>query len=402
MKTEDIYVMDKHLKRLNRSMVIGWIIITMVLTVTYGIEVLKGTRDIPYLLAFVALTAIPSLFALIVYLKKPDVTWLCYYVVFGYSLLYVFVLLTGRNVLVSMYILPILSLLVPYHKPKLVLGMGIAALIANALTLHRFYDPNYNDGKGNTDVLEMQIGVILLSFVASFFAARIYNSITKKNEEYLCRLNEQNDKLNEQNEQIQNMTVQTITTVANALDAKDSYSEGHSRRVAVYAAQIAEKLGLSNEDIKNIRIIALLHDIGKIGVPDSVLNKPGRLTNEEFALMKQHAVKGSEILKDIDMITGISIGAKFHHERYDGRGYPEGLKGEEIPYIARIIAVADSYDAMTSNRVYRNHLSYDQVLAELENGEGTQFDPAIAKAMEALMKEGKIANISPDMEIKGA
>ena len=388
--------MDKHLKRLNRSMVIGWLLISVVLAITYGIEVLKGTRTPLYLLTFVVITALPSLIALAVYLKKPDVSWLCYYVVFGYSILYIFVLLTGRNVLVSMYILPILSLLVPYHKPKLVLGMGIAALIAVALTIPRFYDPTYNDGKGNTDVLEMEVGVILLSFVASFFAARIYNDITKQNQRYL-------EKLNEQNEKIQNMTVQTITTVANALDAKDSYSEGHSRRVAVYAAQIAEKLGFSKEDVRNVRIIALLHDIGKIGVPDSVLNKPGRLTDEEFELMKQHSVIGSEILKDIDMITGISIGARSHHERYDGKGYPEGLKGEDIPYIARIIAVADSYDAMTSNRVYRKHLTYEQVMSELEKGEGTQFDPDIAKAMEALIKDGVIANISPDMEInKGA
>ena len=373
-------------------MVVGWIIITVVLAVTYGIEVLKGTRDVPYLLAFIAITAIPSMFALIIYLKKPDVSWMCYYVVFGYSILYIFVLLTGRNVLVSMYIIPILSLLVPYHKPYLVVFMGIAALTAVALTIPRFYDPTYNDGKGNTDVLEMEVGVILLSFVASFFAARIYDSITKQNQRYL-------EKLNEQNEQIQNMTVQTISTVANALDAKDSYSEGHSRRVAAYTAQIAEKLGFSKEDVKNIRIIALLHDIGKIGVPDTVLNKPGRLTDEEFAMMKQHAVIGSEILKDIDMITGIAIGAKSHHERYDGRGYPEGLKGEDIPYIARIIAVADSYDAMTSNRVYRKHLTYEQVMAELEKGEGTQFDPKIARAMEELIKEGVVHNLSPDMDI---
>ena len=384
--------MDKHLKRLNRSMVIGWLLISGVLAVTYGIEVLKGTRTPMYLLTFIVITALPSLIALAVYIKKPDVSWLCYYVVFGYSILYIFVLLTGRNVLVSMYILPILSLLVPYHKPKLVLGMGIAALIAVALTIPRFYDPAYNDGKGNTDVLEMEVGVILLSFVASYFAARIYNDITKQNQRYL-------EKLNEQNEKIQDMTVQTITTVANALDAKDSYSEGHSRRVAVYASQIAEKLGFSKEDVRNVRIIALLHDIGKIGVPDAVLNKPGRLTDEEFALMKQHAAIGSEILKDIDMITGIAIGARSHHERYDGKGYPEGLKGEDIPYIARIIAVADSYDAMTSNRVYRKHLTYDQVMAELEKGEGTQFDPDIAKAMEALIKDGVIANISPDMDV---
>ena len=383
--------MDTHTQKLNRSMVIGWLLITLILLVTYTIEVIKGGRDIPYLVFFLLVTVVPAIVDLLLYLKKPDMKNLCYYVVVGYFVMYVFVLVTGKSILVCTYILPMLSLLVLYHRPKLILCTGAAALIANAAVVPKFYDPLYNDGMGNSDVIEMQFGLIILSFVGSFIAARIYDSITRKNEEYL-------EKLNEQNEKIQDMTVQTITTVANALDAKDSYSEGHSRRVAVYAAQIAESLGLSREDIRNIRIIALLHDIGKIGVPDSVLNKPGRLTDEEFALMRQHSVIGSEILKDIDMITGISIGAKFHHERYDGRGYPDGLKGEEIPFIARIIAVADSYDAMTSNRVYRKRLSDEQVISELEKGEGTQFDPAIAKAMEALMKEGKLKNISPDKE----
>ena len=387
--------MDTHVKKLNRSMVIGWLLITLILLVTYTVEVIKGGRDVPYLIFFIAVTVLPAVIDLFLYLKKPDMKNLCYYVVVGYFVMYVFVLATGKSILVCTYILPMLSLLVLYHRPKLILGTGALALVANIAVIPKFYDPEYNGGMGNSDVIEMQMGLITLSFVGSFIAARIYDRITKKNEEYLERLGEQNEK-------IKNMTVQTITTVANALDAKDSYSEGHSRRVAVYAAQIAEKLGFSKEDVRNVRIIALLHDIGKIGVPDAVLNKPGRLTDEEFALMKQHAAIGSEILKDIDMITGISIGARSHHERYDGKGYPEGLKGEDIPYIARIIAVADSYDAMTSNRVYRKHLSYEQVMSELEKGKGTQFDPDIAKALEELIKDGVVANISPDMEIKGA
>lgn len=374
-------------------MVIGWLIIVGILLATYVIEVIKGGRDIYYLIYFLLVTVIPAVIGLVLYLRKTDMKQLCYYVVVGYFIMYAFVLATGKNIMVCTYILPMLSLLVLYHKPKLILCTGGAALIANVACIAKFYDPEYNEGQGNSDVIEIQIGLITLSFIGSFIAARIYDSITKKNEEYL-------QKLNEKNEQINNMTVQTITTVANALDAKDSYSEGHSRRVAVYAAQIAEKLGLSKEDIRNIRIIALLHDIGKIGVPDSVLNKPGRLNEEEFSQMKEHAVIGSEILKDIDMITGISIGAKFHHERYDGKGYPEGLKGEEIPFIARIIAVADSYDAMTSDRIYRKHLTAEQVMSELHNGEGTQFDPAIAKALEELIDDGVMKGVGSDTEVK--
>ena len=384
--------MDTHVKKLNRSMVIGWLLITVILFVTYTIEVIKGGRDIPYLIFFLIVTVVPAVIDFILYLKKPDMKRLCYYVVIGYFVMYVFVLATGKSIMVCTYILPMLSLLVLYHRPKLILGTGALALIANIAVIPKFYDPAYNEGKGNSDVIEMQMGLIILSFVGSFIAARIYDRITQKNEEYLSRLNEQNEK-------IQNMTVQTITTIANALDAKDSYSEGHSRRVAVYSAQIAEKLGFSDQDVREIRIIALLHDIGKIGVPDSVLNKPGRLTDEEYELMKQHALAGSEILKDIDMISGIDIGAKYHHERFDGRGYPEGLSGDAIPYVARIIAVADSYDAMTSDRVYRKHLTYEQVMAELEKGEGTQFDPDVARALEALIKEGSVKNISPDIKI---
>ena len=132
-------------------------------------------------------------------------------------------------------------------------------------------------------------------------------------------------------------------------------------------------------------------------MPDSVLKKPGRLTDEEFGLMKQHTVVGSEIIKDINSIPGVVIGARYHHERYDGRGYPDGLKGEEIPFIARIIAVADAFDAMTSNRIYRKHLSTEQVMSELEKGAGSQFDPAIARLLVDMLKSGAIKNLSPDM-----
>lgn len=390
--TEEFHIMDMHYKELNRSMIFGWLLIVSILFVTYTIEVFTGYFDVPYLVVFLAVTVIPAVAALLLYLRKPDMKQLCYFVVCGYSVMYTFVMITGQTPMVWTYILPMLSLLVLYHKPKLILVTGGATLIVNLISIiYRWL----HDGANNfetTEEIEIQLVMVSLSFIGSYIAARIYDGITKQNEEYL-------DKLNQQNEQIQNMTTQTITTIVNALDAKDSYSEGHSRRVAVYSAQIAEKLGFSKDDVRNIHIIALLHDIGKIGVPDSVLNKPGRLTDEEYNQMKQHAVVGSEILKDIDLITGIDIGTKYHHERYDGRGYPEGLKGEDIPYIARIIAVADAYDAMTSNRVYRKHLSYDQVMSELVKGEGTQFDPAIAKAMEDLLKEGKLANISPDMEI---
>lgn len=370
-------------------MITGWLIIVGVLFVTYTIEVFKGLRTIPYLVVFLLLTVAPAIVGLVLYLKKPDRKQLCYVIVWGYFIMYLFVLVTGKSSMVSTYILPMLSLMVLYHKPNLILSTGIASLVANiASIIYRFRTGALT--METSDQAEIQVALIILCFGGSYVAARLYNEITRQNERYLKMLNEKN-------EQIQEMTMQTITTVANALDAKDKYSEGHSRRVAIYAAQLAEKLGLTEDEVMNIRIIALLHDIGKIGVPDSVLKKAGRLDKDEFALMKQHTVVGSEILKDINMIPGIDIGTRYHHERYDGTGYPEGLKGENIPYVARIIAVADSYDAMTSNRVYRDHLTNEQVMSELKKGEGTQFDPVIVKLMEQLLNDGVIKNLSPDM-----
>ena len=381
--------MDSHVQKINRYMITGWLIIVGVLFVTYTVEVFKGERTVPYLIAFLMVTVLPAVIGLIIYLKKPDMKELCHIIVAGYSVMYVFVILTGSTSMVFTYILPLLSFMVLYHKPKLILSTGLAALTVNLCSIaYKFHTGVFR--LENSKEAEIQIALIILCFGGSYVATKLYDEITDQNEEYLR-------KLNEKNEQIQDMTMQTITTIANALDAKDAYSEGHSRRVAFYSAQIAEALGMSEEEVRNIQIVALLHDIGKIGIPDAVLNKPGRLTDDEFDLMKQHTVAGNEILKDIGTIPGVDIATRSHHERYDGRGYPDGLKGDDIPFIARIIAVADSYDAMTSNRVYRKHLSYDQVMSELEKGKGTQFDPVIAQTMERLIRDGSMKNLSPDM-----
>ena len=196
-----------------------------------------------------------------------------------------------------------------------------------------------------------------------------------------------------QKQDYKNIILQSIMAMANAIDAKDSYTHGHSRRVALYSVKIAEKLGLSSEEIDNLYYTALLHDIGKIGIPDNILNKPDRLTNDEYTYIKQHTSIGGEILKDITLINGISDGAKYHHERYDGKGYNECLAGEEIPLIARIICVADTYDAMNSNRAYRKALSKDIIIAELKACSGKQIDPLIANIMINLIKSGEINDI---------
>ena len=177
-----------------------------------------------------------------------------------------------------------------------------------------------------------------------------------------------------------NMANETVNAIANAVDAKDVRTHQHSMRVAEYSALIAEEMKCfkwwhRNKTIENIKKAAQLHDIGKIAVPDSVLNKVGRLTDDEYVKMKSHVTRGAEILKDFTLIENVEVGAKYHHERYDGKGYPDGLKGEEIPLFARIIAVADAFDAMTSNRVYRNHMDTDYVMTEMKRGRGNQFDP---------------------------
>ena len=181
-----------------------------------------------------------------------------------------------------------------------------------------------------------------------------------------------------------------MLTIARTVDAKDVNTSQHSARVAEYSVLIAEELGYDEKSKEQLRKAALLHDIGKIGIPDRILNKPERLTDEEYAIMKSHVVKGAEILKSFTLIEHVEEGALYHHERYDGKGYVHGLKGEEIPLNARIIGIADTFDAMTANRVYRKQLDMDYVLNELEKGRGTQFDPELVDIMLRLIADGKI------------
>ena len=192
-----------------------------------------------------------------------------------------------------------------------------------------------------------------------------------------------------------NMANETVMAIANAVDAKDVRTSQHSQRVAEYSVLIAQEMNCfkwwqRRKMLSNLRKAAQMHDIGKIGVPDSVLNKVGRLTDEEYVEMKSHVTHGAEILKDFTLVENVVEGTRYHHERYDGRGYPDGLKGEEIPLFGRIIGVADAFDAMTSNRVYRNHMDTDYVMKEMARGRGTQFDPDVLDAFMRLIDKGVI------------
>lgn len=193
----------------------------------------------------------------------------------------------------------------------------------------------------------------------------------------------------------------TIQTIAGTIDAKDEYTGGHSERVGEYAAILAKGMAeayhFSEEDIARIHYIGVMHDIGKIGVPDGVLNKAGKLTDEEYALMKKHVEIGSEVMAGMDeTVPDLYNGIRHHHERYDGGGYPDRLSGKDIPLVARMICLADSYDAMTSNRVYRNRLSDEEVRAEIVRCSGAQFDPELVEIYIRLMDSGEIHPLTVD------
>lgn len=188
-------------------------------------------------------------------------------------------------------------------------------------------------------------------------------------------------------DRIKALSLQTISAFVKSIDAKDRYTNGHSLRVAEYARLIARKLGKSEAEQMDIYYIGLMHDVGKIGIPDAIINKPSKLTDNEYETIKQHTVIGYNILREIDELPDSAMGAYLHHEWFDGSGYPLGLSGAEIPEVARIISVADSYDAMTSNRSYRKLLPQQTVAEELRRGRGTQFDPVFADIMLKIMQE---------------
>jgi HD-GYP domain-containing protein (c-di-GMP phosphodiesterase class II) len=176
------------------------------------------------------------------------------------------------------------------------------------------------------------------------------------------------------------MMMGLMHALTSAVDAKDTYTCGHSQRVALFGREIAMRAGLPEAQVERVYMAGLLHDVGKIGVPEEVLRKPGKLTDEEFTLMKQHVEIGARILKDVRQIDDLIPGVLYHHERYDGKGYPHNLAGQDIPLVARILCVADCFDAMTSNRTYRKALPIEVALMEIRRCAGTQFDPLLADA----------------------
>lgn len=194
-----------------------------------------------------------------------------------------------------------------------------------------------------------------------------------------------NEQLHDKNEELERAYLDTIGILRQTVEAKDPYTRGHSDRVSEYSVLIGKKLGLDEKTLHILKIGGLFHDIGKIGIPDSILLKESKLSDEEYSQIKNHPMIGVHMLGDAAIFTDILPIVKHHHERYDGRGYPSQLVGEDIPYVARIAAVADTFDAMTSKRSYRDSLPIDAVRAEIERCSGTQFDPNIAKVFLDIM-----------------
>ena len=237
------------------------------------------------------------------------------------------------------------------------------------------------------DFLRDNIGLVIGFFIILFIIIMIAIVMSMKSKV---------EKARKQRKEIQKVFNKMIQAFAKIIDKKDEYTSGHSFRVANYSKKLALRIGYSKEMAQKVYNVALLHDIGKILIPNDILHKKENLTDEEYAIVKKHAEYGSEILKEIDLIPEISYGAGYHHERFDGKGYPEGLKDKEIPEIAQIISVADAFDAMYSTRSYRKKMKLKEALKEIENGAGTQFNPRFAKAFIELVNDGELETNDED------
>ncbi|MEE3393106.1 MAG: HD-GYP domain-containing protein [Lachnospiraceae bacterium] len=234
---------------------------------------------------------------------------------------------------------------------------------------------------------ERPVALYDIIHISGFFIAEIAVELFIISDRFQCVVNYMtSQKERDMNEEL---TVEITQALSSAIDAKDPYTNGHSERVANYSREIARRAGFSEDKQDQVYIMGLLHDVGKIGIEDSILRKPARLTDEEYAKIRQHPVIGGRILNKIKVYPDIIKGALYHHERYDGRGYPDHLSGRDIPVEARIIGVADSYDAMTSNRSYREFMTQDHVKSEIVNGRSTQFDPEFADIMIDMINEDK-------------
>lgn len=345
-------------------------------------------KSSPIAIAAFLITCVFAIFCLVLSLKSSDVIYAAVlFSVVANFLLFPIMYFTSGGFHGGMPLWLLLSLVISWvviRKKILYVIYGLGLVFQSTCILYSEAHPETvtffsSEHAVAIDVIQSLALVSLIFGIMMKYQSRAYE---KKEQE----LDEANAQLAEANERI---TMQSMYTLAKTIDAKDKYTNGHSMRVAQYSKMLAERMKFSEEQIDEIYNMAMLHDIGKIGVPDAIINKPSKLTDDEYNIIKGHPGIGYDILSEMPEMKHISVGAKWHHERYDGKGYPDGLKGEEIPIQARIIGVADAYDAMTSNRSYRKYLPQNVVREEIEKGRGTQFDPAIAEIMLEIIKEDK-------------
>lgn len=293
---------------------------------------------------------------------------------------YLDMLYISHIILIVTFAIVLITFLIDWRKDRvkkyrlIVIGLGLAMIGAIVESVSAYFVVHVSGLFLGSGLL------ILLSFTIVATIKDIRNLENRR----------QAEQLEKRRKQTEATSLQFIQTLSVAIEAKDEYTKGHSYRVAEYSALIARKLGWSDEEIENLKNAACLHDIGKIGIPDSILNKPTKLLDEEYEIIRKHTTIGADILKNISLIQHAEEVARYHHERYDGRGYPEGLCGENIPVYARIIAVADSYDAMNSRRIYRDKLSPSEIRSEMNRNKGIQFDPQIADAFLELFDENRL------------
>lgn len=243
------------------------------------------------------------------------------------------------------------------------------------------------DEHNETELRGLQDGAIdfiAKPFIPGILLQRVHNTI-----ELVTLQKNLQKEVGRQTMRIKRLTYEITQALSSTVDAKDHYTRGHSARVAKYSAEIARRMGKTEEEQEEIYFMGLLHDIGKVGVAGSIIRKNSRLTDDEFEEIKEHPMAGYNILKTITTLPGLAIGARWHHEKFDGTGYPDHLKGYDIPEEARIIAIADAYDAMTSKRSYSEISPQSVVRAEIEKGKGTHFDPAIADIMMQMIDDDK-------------
>lgn len=292
----------------------------------------------------------------------------------GVSDYYYLVYITQVIVLVSLMIAVSLvqkevrqGMIKPMLLHSVVWGLG-ATLVGAVIDIIRY---NFFQSYGN--LAYTRIGVQLFTALMGIYLYRDHiDSLKKKRQESIVFASE------------------ISAAFAKVIDMKDKYTNGHSERVAKYTAMIAKEMGYAEETVEKYYRIGLLHDVGKVGIPNAVLNKPGKLTDEEYDVIKSHTLKGYEVLKDISVVPELAVGALAHHERHDGKGYPNGLSGDEIPPVARIIAVADSFDAMYSDRQYRKRLDFDKAIGRIREASGTQLNPEVVDAFFRLVEKGEI------------